>query len=153
MVLTVSKRKALHEHNLRTWVCKHFHGKIWKTTYLPLPYKFFIISLLIYRWYIFLMEWKRIWNNYNYTQFSPKTPYNKDWIRLLQSQHYFLRYQSYIKMKMEHCAQLSTENQVMAVICCTINRRTQKQWKTAYQTVKLCVSNEYVPKYQRSLSI
>ena len=37
----------------------------------------------------------------------------------------------YIKMKVEHYAQLSIENQVIAVIFCTINRRTQKHWKTA----------------------
>ena len=43
---------------------------------------------------------------------------------------------------MEHCAQLSSENQVISVIFCTINRRTQKHWKTAYHTVKLCVCSK-----------
>ena len=38
-------------------------------------------------------------------------------------------------MKMEHCALLSIENQMILVISCTVNRRTQKHWKTAYHTV------------------
>ena len=42
-------------------------------------------------------------------------------------------------MKMECCALLPIEKQVIAVISCTINQRTQKHWKTAYYEVKLCL--------------
>ena len=37
------------------------------------------------------------------------------------------------------CALLSIEKQVITVISCIINRRTQKDWKTAYHTVNFWV--------------
>ena len=44
----------------------------------------------------------------------------------------------FLNMKKERFVLLSIENQVIAIISCTINRRTRKHWKTAYHTVKLC---------------
>ena len=134
MVLTISKRKAVPQFShLRM---QTFSWKTWKTTRLPYLRNFSTFYCRFLKHFSRGMEQKLNYSNLQFEFIHSRTSIT-------------FRGTKCIKMKMGQCTLLSIENQVIAVISCTINRRTQKHLKPAYHTVKVCIWNEHALKNQK----